>query len=65
MKKILTILTSFSLIATSSFLVVACKPNQPEKKLEELKNKSDNSSKKDEKKRKPFWLMTKCQKAMN
>ncbi|WBX35887.1 BspA family leucine-rich repeat surface protein [Mycoplasma capricolum] len=50
MKKILTILTSFSLIVTSSVLVVACKTNQPEKKLEELKNKPDNNSKKEEKK---------------
>ncbi|WP_434337913.1 BspA family leucine-rich repeat surface protein [Mycoplasma capricolum] len=47
MKKILTILTSFSLIATSSFLVVACKPNQPEKKIEIPKGMSDSNREKE------------------
>ncbi|WP_434325285.1 BspA family leucine-rich repeat surface protein [Mycoplasma capricolum] len=49
MKKILTILTSFSLIATSSFLVVACKPFGIKSKLEKEKDESENNSKKEKK----------------
>ncbi|WP_434324458.1 BspA family leucine-rich repeat surface protein [Mycoplasma capricolum] len=48
MKKILTILTSFSLIATSSFLVVACKPYKAEKKIEIPKVISDSNREKEE-----------------
>ncbi|QIN42912.1 BspA family leucine-rich repeat surface protein [Mycoplasma capricolum subsp. capripneumoniae] len=52
MKKILTILTSFSLIVTSSFLVVACKTNESEKKIEIPKGISEASFKKEDKRQK-------------
>ncbi|EXU60331.1 BspA family leucine-rich repeat surface protein [Mycoplasma mycoides] len=50
MKKVLTLLTSFSLIATSSVLVVSCKTVDIKKLFEKPKNITENSSKKDEKK---------------
>ncbi|WP_434323942.1 BspA family leucine-rich repeat surface protein [Mycoplasma capricolum subsp. capricolum] len=50
MKKILTILTSFSLIATSSFLVVACKTNGEKIKIEkQSKDVLENTSKEEDK----------------
>ncbi|WP_434335945.1 BspA family leucine-rich repeat surface protein [Mycoplasma capricolum subsp. capricolum] len=49
MKKILTILTSFSLIATSSFLVVACKPAGIKNKAGKLKEESEINFKKENK----------------
>ncbi|WP_243728725.1 lipoprotein [Mycoplasma capricolum] len=56
MKKILTILTSFSLIVTSSFLVVACKTNESEKKIEIPKGISEASFKKEDKRQKKSWI---------
>ncbi|QVK02978.1 BspA family leucine-rich repeat surface protein [Mycoplasma mycoides] len=50
MKKVLTLLTSFSLIATSSVLVVSCKTVDIKKLFEKPKNTTEDSSKKDEKK---------------
>ncbi|WFQ94562.1 BspA family leucine-rich repeat surface protein [Mycoplasma feriruminatoris] len=50
MKKILTMLTSFSLIATSSVLVVSCKTDDFKKIFEKPKNLSENISKENEKK---------------
>nr|WP_265503414.1 lipoprotein [Mycoplasma mycoides] len=47
MKKVLTLLTSFSLIATSSVLVVSCKTNGLKGKVEKSKDISINSSKKE------------------
>ncbi|SRX58543.1 lipoprotein [Mycoplasma mycoides subsp. capri] len=50
MKKVLTLLTSFSLVATSSVLVVSCKTVDIKKLFGRPKNTIENSSKKDEKK---------------
>ncbi|QVK02167.1 BspA family leucine-rich repeat surface protein [Mycoplasma mycoides subsp. capri] len=50
MKKVLTLLTSFSLIATSSVLVVSCKNDELKGKLEKSKDMSKNSSKKEKNK---------------
>ncbi|MDP4040359.1 BspA family leucine-rich repeat surface protein [Mycoplasma mycoides] len=52
MKKVLTLLTSFSLIATSSVLVVSCKNDGIKGKVEKHKDISRNSSKKEEDERK-------------
>ncbi|QVK02979.1 BspA family leucine-rich repeat surface protein [Mycoplasma mycoides] len=50
MKKVLTLLTSFSLIATSSVLVVSCKTDGLNGKVEKPEDMSRNSSKKEENK---------------
>ncbi|QVK05401.1 BspA family leucine-rich repeat surface protein [Mycoplasma mycoides] len=49
MKKVLTLLTSFSLIATSSVLVVSCKNDGLKDKLEKPKDISDHKDKNEKK----------------
>nr|VZS00556.1 hypothetical protein MF5583_00664 [Mycoplasma feriruminatoris] len=50
MKKILTTLTSFTLIATSTILVASCKINTSDKKIKQLTNKPDSKIKEEENK---------------